>query len=210
MLLAILISVFGATGVFVWRQTAGEIDARHTGLQATAQIFASVVAPYVAANDRAQALNAIRAISQMPSVPFVLITDINQKQFAALGSAILLSSGNTRSGTTKPGKPSFLSVMKGTSLGVNAKLVNAGRNVGNIFLLADVSDIRARVFEGLIGILVAALAASLFGFAVTNRLKNRITGPLLDLTAAMNRVRESHDFSQSVKRQGNDENRHSS
>ena len=204
-LLAVLTSVFSATGMFVWRQTSAEIEARQNGLRATAQVFASVVAPHVAGKDRAAARVALRAIAQMPSIPYILITDEHGRRFAALGSAILLSRGDGSGDTANAEMPGFWALMRGTSIGASVAISNAGRSVGMIHLLADVSDIRSRVIESLIGVVVAAFAACLFGFVIAMRMKDRITKPLLDLTAAMSRVRETHDFSHKVARQQNDE-----
>ncbi|MHB8285782.1 MAG: ATP-binding protein, partial [Caulobacteraceae bacterium] len=51
----------------------------------------------------------------------------------------------------------------------------------------------------------AGLAAALVGLAVASRLQRRIAGPVVALTAAMQGVRESHDYDQTAKVDADDE-----
>ena len=45
---AVIVAVLSASGIFVWRQAVGEVEARRTQLQATAQVLAAAVGPHVA------------------------------------------------------------------------------------------------------------------------------------------------------------------
>ncbi len=204
-LLAVFTSVFSAAGFFVWRQAEANIGSRHNELKATARVFAAVIAPHVAKNNKQAALSAIRAISQMPSVPYVQVTDAENRYFASLGSAILVTHSRQQKVQSGSDTPTVLSLLGGASLGVQVPVINAGQRVGGLYLLADISSVRDGVVEGLMGVFVAAFAACLFGFIVAYCMKHRITGPLLKLAESMTRVRETHDFSHRAGKQSNDE-----
>ena len=174
-LLAVFTSVFIAAGFFVWRQTEENIAARKDELTATARVFAAVVAPHVTANDKAQALNAIRAIAQMPSVPYIQIANAENKHFAALGSAVLLSREKQDGKAQQKAMPSTLSLLANPSLSVQVPDISSGATVGPHYLLADSSAGRNQVIQGLIGIIVSAYAACLFGEVVANIAEGRMS-----------------------------------
>ncbi|MDH3742923.1 MAG: HAMP domain-containing protein, partial [Hyphomicrobiales bacterium] len=192
---AVIIAVLSASGVFVWRQVAGEIEARRTQLQATAQVLAAAVAPHLALDDKEQADKALAAIGKIPSVPHVSVVLPNGKRFTSLGTAIILMSG----------KKSLFSILQTASLTIKVPIVHAGQPVGQLILLADLSDFRDRLMEGFLAIIVAAIAASIIGLTVARRLRRDITDPLQALNNAMLRVRVDHDFSARVERQSDDE-----
>ncbi len=202
---AVIIAVFTASGAFVLRQTTADIDARRTQLEVTAQVFAAAVGPHVATNQRQQALNALRAIGKMPSVPYATIIGTDGRQFAALGSAIVVHSGVSRSTPATADHHSVLTILQSASLPVIVPIVHAGKPVGELMLLADVSDLRQRLFDGLMAIIAAAILASVIGLAVTKRLRRGITEPLRALSDAMLQVRQRHDFSARVEKHSDDE-----
>ncbi|MEE8296688.1 MAG: hypothetical protein V3R26_02545, partial [Hyphomicrobium sp.] len=97
-LCAVIISVFTASGAFVWRQTTSDVQARYDELEATAHVFSAVVGPFVSRKERQPALNALRAIGKLPSVPYATIIGQDGRQFAALGSSIVVNSGKAPAG----------------------------------------------------------------------------------------------------------------
>ncbi len=197
---AVFIAVAGATGFFLWRQTSQDYAARVTELQITANVFSSVVAAPLARKDRAETLAALRAIAKLPQIPYILVMDAQQKPFAALGSAILLTSGEHKASTG-----GLLELLRAAALPVKVPIINAGANIGSLFLLADISDLRRRLRDGLLLTLAVASAASLAGVGFANAMRRRIVSPLTHLSRAMNQVRTTHDFSKRVTKSSNDE-----
>jgi two-component system sensor histidine kinase BarA len=63
-----------------------------------------------------------------------------------------------------------------------------------VVLLGQLGDGGARLLSSLLISLGAGLAAALLGLVVAGRLQRRIAGPVVALTAAMQAVRESHDY----------------
>ncbi len=202
---AVIVAVFSASGAFVWRQTTSDLTARHHELEATAHVFSAVVGPFVDGNDRQQALNALRAIGRLPSVPYAAIMRPDGRQFAALGTAILVSPQKQSAGQQRSNTQSFLTLLRSASLPIVVPIVHGGRTVGQLMLLADISDLRYRLLESLMAIVAAATLASMIGLTVTTRLKRRITEPLINLTHAMAQVRQDHDFSARVEKLSDDE-----
>ncbi len=205
-IVSVVVSVTAASGLFTWIQTEGNIRARQAQATATAQVFASVVAPHVAHGNKAQALNALRAIGKMPSVPYVVITDKNGKPFAALGGAVLVKSGERSAPQSDDhDTTSVWSMLSDPTVFTEIPIVNAGEPVGSLLLLSDISDLRGRLLESMWNTLLIASLAGIIGVLVTYRMRTRITDPINTLTGAMSEVRKSHDYSTRVKRSSNDE-----
>ena len=198
---AVLIAMIGVTGYFIWRQTSQDIETRQAQIVATAQVFAASVAPHVASGDKSRTLHALRAIRHLPAIPYAHIATKDNRKFVALGTAVILSHGDDSTVV----EPTVFSLITTTSFPVEVPVINGGRRVGRLLLLADISDLRDRLFEGVLVTFLVALIASLIGILVANRLKNRITTPLKELTFAMAAVRESHDYSAKVARKTDDE-----
>ena len=197
---AVFIAVTGATGFFLWRQTSQNFHARHAELEITANVFSSVVAPHLARRDKTQTLVALRAIAKMPSIPYIAVIDRNEKSFAALGSAILVTSGED---TRNAG--GFLDLLLTAAVPVKVPVIDAGEEIGALVLLADISDLRNRLQLGLLLTLAVATAASLLGVAFANTMRRKIVAPLTDLSRAMSEVRTTHDFSMRVDKSSDDE-----
>ena len=173
--------------------------------KATAHVFSAVVGPFVASGQKQQALNALRAISKLPNVPYAVIIGPDGRQFTALGSAIVVRSGNGPATSSSTAPQSLWALLKGASLPVVVPVVHAGRPMGRLMLLADVADLRQRLLESLLAIVAAASIASVIGLTVTRRLRRGITNPLQDLALAMMQVRQTHDFSTRVIKTSDDE-----
>jgi len=197
---AVFVAVTAATGFFLWRQTTQDYFSRISELEVTADVFSSVVAPHLARNERPQALIALRAIAKLPNIPYIAVIDAKGKPFAALGSAVLLTSG-----TVKVKGGGILGLLSTTALPVKVPIINAGRNIGSLVLLADISDLQQRLKIGLALTLAVASLASLLGVAIASAMRKKIVSPLADLSAAMSEVRSTHDFSKRVTKSSDDE-----
>jgi len=197
---AVFIAVAGATGFFLWRETMQDFSSRKTELEVTANVFSSVVAGPLARKDKAETLAALRAIARLPQIPYIVVLDAAEKPFASLGSAVLLTSGES-----KASEHGLLQLLRTEALPVQVPVINAGKRVGSLILLADISDLRRRLEYGLLLTLLVASAASLVGVAVAGNMRRKIVTPITDLSQAMNEVRTTHDFSKRVVKESSDE-----
>ena len=209
---AVIVSVFTATGFFLWRQTSDALDARHQQLTAVANVFASVVSEHVRNNDRPKTLGALRAIKKIPAIPYAVVSRKNGTILAVLGQAVILTSQTETSATndtdTDVGgakKKSVLSLLNSTALPIIVPVIHGGEKVGELFLLANVADLRQSLVDGFMIALLAVVIACLLGMIIAAKMKGKITAPIKNLAKAMMVVQDTHDFKTLVERQSDDE-----
>jgi two-component system sensor histidine kinase BarA len=203
---SVVVAVTSATGFYIYRQTSQNIAARHDGLTATAQVFAASVAPHLRARDKAAALSSLRAIGNLKTIPFVAASLNDGQVFAALGNAVIVQQGTGLDTITmSQDTTEILAMIWSPTLSVSVPAIQGGERVGSVSLLADISDLRAQFFEGIVAAIVAAFFASLLGLAVSSRLKRSVTSPLANLMGVISQVRDEHDYSVRAQRLSDDE-----
>ena len=92
----------------------------------------------------------------------------------------------------------------GTSA-VRAPIVYAGKQVGQLILIADLSDLRTALIESLTLSLFIGLLAAIVGVAIAHLMQRSITRPITALSETMEQVRETRDFSHRAERHSSDE-----
>lgn len=203
---AVLVAVLSATGFYVYRQTTQNLAARDATLTATAQVFAASVAPHLKSGDKQAALNSLRAIGKLDAIPFISASLNDGQVFAALGNAVIVEHGNGLGTlTTDKTAKGMLALVFNPTLSVSVEAVQGGQRVGQVSLLADISDLRTQLLEGIFASLIAALFACLLGLGVSSSLKRSVTSPLASLMKVIARVRDEHDYAIRAERLSNDE-----
>ncbi len=205
-LAAVLVAVLAATGFYVYRQTTQNLTSREATLTATAQVFAASVAPHLKARDRQATLNSLRAIGKLDAIPFIAASLNDGQTFAALGNAVIVEQGQGL-GATAGGKSAMgiMAMVFNPTISISVEAIEGGERVGYVSLLADISDLRAQLLEGMLASLVAALFACLLGLGVSSGLKRSVTSPLASLMQVIARVRDEHNYSVRAERLSNDE-----
>lgn len=199
-LIPLLLALALVTGASAWRETIRYSEAKKAELTATARVFASAVADSLKSGDRTGALLSMRAIAEIPHISFVEVLDKSGRSFANMGSGVVLSSlgGNTN-------ELSFLDLMRGRPVTVNTPVIKGGVEIGVLSMVADTSDLRQRLTSGFASAAVIALITALIGLAFSLKIQGSILRPIKNLTATMNEVRVSQDFSKIVKNTSSDE-----
>ena len=190
-MLAVLVSVMTATGFYVYRQTTQNLDARKQALEATAQVFAASVAPHLRSGDKASALNSLRAIGKLKAIPFISANLNDGQVFAAIGNAVIVEQGSGL-GRVMPDETAtgIMAMAVNPTISVAVPAIQGGLQVGTVSLLADISDLRTQLFEGILASVLAALFACVLGLGVSSGLKRSVTSPLASLMRAIAKVRE--------------------
>ncbi len=198
-LVSVTLSIATLTGSFLWLQLRDSIDARQAGIQATGHVFASAIADHVAVRNHQAVLSALRSIRRIPEVRYIVAIDGDGREIASLGAAVMLQSDIVGKYTGR-----FSSLTRGW-FPVVTEIVKAGRPVGRLVIVADISDLRSHVARAAMATLFAALAAGGLGVAAAIRLQRRITGPIASLTNAMSHIRKARDYSTKVQHKSDDE-----
>ena len=198
-LVSVTLSIVTLTGSFLWLQLRDSIDTRRASIQATGYVFASAIADEVATGDHQAVFNALRSIRRVPDVRYVIAIDAEGREIASLGTASMLQSDIIDEST------SWSSLLTKGWFPVVTEIVKAGRPVGRLVIVADVSNLRTQVMHAAMVTLFAALAAGGLGVAAAVRLQKRITGPIASLTSAMSHIRSARDYSHKVEHKSDDE-----
>ncbi len=179
LILLVLAAIAGAvivsTAMFVVRESTQHARATQERLTATANVFASTVSKSLETGDRARVLRTLRAIAKIPGVTFAEVHDANGHRFAEIGNGV----GIARSTTVLQGnQQSIGDTIFSRFIEVHVDIVSAGRVIGTLTLLADNSELRARLRNGLMNTLIGAAVAIFVGTAIALWLQRSIIGPI--------------------------------
>ncbi|MBU1211879.1 MAG: response regulator [Alphaproteobacteria bacterium] len=172
-------------------------------LHGVASTLAIAVAPSQSKGAHHDVQNILRAIGRMPKVKFARVLDMQGVLIASFGNGVMLQSdANIAEADDEPG---LLTLLTMQTYPVEVPVIHAGEEVGRLFLIADVSDLRSVLADSLRFAVVWSLFAAITGLLVAMRLEKSLTGPILDLTTAMRDIRQHHDFTTRVERKSDDE-----
>jgi diguanylate cyclase (GGDEF)-like protein len=198
-LVSVTLSTMTLTGSFLWFQLRDSIASRRAAVQATGYVFASAIADQVAARNEVAILSALRSISRVPDVRQVIAMDGAGREIASLGTASMLQSDIVGE------KTGWFSILTRGWFPVVTEIVKAGKPVGRLLIVADVSNLRNQVAQAAFVTLLAALVAGGLGVAAAVRLQRGISGPIASLTRAMTHIRSARDYSLKVEHESDDE-----
>lgn len=190
----VVIAVFGAvalaTASFVLRQISQYGADRSRELQTSAAVFAASVAENVADGDKRQAIEALRAIGDLPEIRHVRVTAGDGEIFVELGDAVDLARARTR---IVPSTDAF-DIFRSKSVSAEAPLLHNGEMIGTLTMTADTSDLGRHIWAIIWDALSAAAFSATVGLMLALRMQRNITNPIIDLSRVMRDVRERDDF----------------
>ena len=189
---AVIFAVCLVTAIFVYNDVTSGFANRKHALEATGYVFAAALADHVESQDAQESLRVLRSISRLPEITYAAVTGRNGRAIATLGSAVFLQTNNLKAGI------GILEAMRSGTYPVAVDIIKAGERVGQVVLIADVSDLKRQLFDALLTSLIVALGAIGISFAVAHRLQSHITGPILSLTAAIQDIRATKRYQGSV------------
>ena len=198
-LVSVTLSTLTLTGSFLWLQLRDSIAARRAAIQGTGYVFAAAIADEVEAGNQQAILNALRSIRRVPDVRQIIAMDASGREIASLGTASMLQ------GDIVGEKTGWYSLLTRGWFPVMTDIVKAGKPVGRLLIVADITSFRSQVAQAAIVTLLAALVAGGIGVAAALRLQRRISGPIASLTRAMTHIRSARDYSLKVEHESDDE-----
>ena len=196
------VAVTLVTLVLAWRDGDRETHAALDRFTSIAKVTAAMSEEAAAAGDRQRAFAALRAIRDIPEITYARVERPDGALIAETGAAVRL---NRDLAADAGSSTSIATVIGSHTAEVRAPIVYAGRTVGRVVMLGRLDDGLARLISSLILSLGAGLAAALVGLAVAARMQRRIAGPVVALTAAMQEVRDSHDYDRHAQVEADDE-----
>jgi signal transduction histidine kinase/HPt (histidine-containing phosphotransfer) domain-containing protein/ActR/RegA family two-component response regulator len=190
----IFAAVMSASTAGAFRDLSRAADARAEMIEAAASAYSAAVADPLAAKDRRAALDYMRGMRDLRSVIFMALEDQDGGVLAQLGA-----------GASVRGKTANLRALAGLDLlnadrgSVAMPVIKGGVQIGQLYILADITDLRAELFATLGWTAVIGFIAIVGGVAVAQFSIGRITKPIHELAAVMAEVGAKQDFSHRVE-----------
>jgi len=186
----IFAAVMAASAVSGWRDLKQSADARAELLEIAASGFSASVAGPLADDNLAGIYEALRGVRDLGSVVHVAVQNMEGETKAQLGGGAVV-----RSRTRDLRALSGLDLLNADNATVRKTIVKGAENIGEMVILADISDLRRDLATSLGWTALVALLAILGGVAVAQVFIARLTRPLRELAAVMAEVGAKQDFS---------------
>ena len=151
--------------------------------------------------DVAQIASVINSIGRIPTITFARVSSTDGRISYQAGTGIVLShDGAASTGANHPLRTIYLGTYH-----YRTAIWSAGRQIGSLELIADLSALRNALVYSLLMSLAWGAVAAFIGMVVSSSLRRRISGPITELTKTMEAVQRDHDFTRNVRRISNDE-----
>ena len=191
--MAIVPSVLLASAIGAWRDTRSDYAAKRTELAGVAAALAAAVSEPLATGDHRQVANALKGIGAIRGLTHARVASPDGTTVFQFGHGILVSGR---------GNESLFSLR---TTPIDLAITHAGRTIGRLTLIADISELSRVLRRNLEAALLVALSSVGIGLLLARRLQTSIVLPLRELTEAMREVRDSKSFERVVPRTSADE-----
>ncbi len=202
---AVVVAVLLASTLGAWRDTRRQLADKHAELLAIADALATTLAMPLSRADTAGTTRALSAMGRIPAIQFARVVDTDGSTVAQFGIGIVMSSSER---ADRPlAQTGILETLTLKQHQYTVPIIAAGRRIGRLELVADVSSLGASFRASIETALIIALLAATLGMALAMPLLMLVTRPLEALTAAMRHVRATGDFTSVVRLETADESR---
>jgi len=186
----ILVAVMSVSVAGAFRDLRQAADARAETLEAATSAYAAALSDPLGMRSRNAAYEHMRGMQNVRSIIYMAIEDADGNIFAQLGTGASLR-GKTVDLRTLDGFE-LLTADRGS---VRMPIVQGGQRIGELKVLADISDLRGDLYATLGWTALAALAAIAGSLVVAQVLIGRMTRPIRELASVMAEVGAKQDFS---------------
>jgi diguanylate cyclase (GGDEF)-like protein len=169
------------------------ISATRANLEGTAYVLAASSADALATSDQAAAMTSLRAVARIPNIVAAYIVDNKHSLLANVGVGTILEADAADAST------SSLGLLRKSTFAVSVDVVKGGQIAGQLVMIANIDHLRINFIWTALTTLVAAVLAALLGVIVAMPLQRRITGPITALTANIQKLRKSKDYSENLE-----------
>lgn len=201
--IAVVSGVLLASLASTIRETQRQFEHRRGELLGLARVLASNIKDDVATGKERRIAQAINSIARIPNVKYASILSNDRTINYSIGTGIVVTRAEEVKEHNREIGP-FDAVYLG-SYQIEVPVTAAGREIAQLSLIADLSDLRSALFTSFWQAMLAGVIAAFFGMVLSLRLQNQISGPIADLTETMQHVQTDHDFSKRASRKSNDE-----
>ncbi len=201
--LAVTIAEIVIVALTLWQEAARYTVSKRDNLFSTAQVIAAAAARATAERDVTGGYQAIRAMGRIDGIGFVGIETADGRPFADVGATEQLVSDLVL--TDSKADIAVLDILRTRTIEIDVPVIYSGETVGSLRLIADTSDLPARIWSAVGVSFAGGVSALALALIVALRLQGSITRPLRALTATMQRVKSDHDYRVALTAETNDE-----
>jgi two-component system sensor histidine kinase BarA len=189
---AITLAQAFAMGLSLWQETSRYALSKRETLVSTAETLAAAVARPLLERNTSDMHDALRAIARIETMQLAIVETPDGQHMADTGSVERLTSDLI---IQDPGAAlPLMQLLRSRSVEIVVPVITGGAEIGRLRLVADTTDLPARIGSAVGITLLGAIGALLLALVVALRMQGAITRPLQALTSAMSRVRRSHDY----------------
>ena len=185
-----------------WREFESRFAAKQIELTGMANVLAAAVEPSLLKGTDRDVRQVLRSMGRMRSVTYVRVRNADRRDVASFGNGIVVARGAEARAPETVGPFQLFSL---ATFPVQVPVVSSGAQIGDITLIADVTELRSAFIESLLTALLIGLGASVFGFIVALWMQRFVSEPLRDLASAMRGVRDTGDYTGHVLKASSDE-----
>ena len=177
MLLAVLAATLLGSLASAWREANRRFDFKREELQGVAATLAASISSPLAGNDRRHVAEIVNAIGRIPGLTYARVLGGDHRIVYEVGNGVLVTRDNEPMSASDPLGP-FSAIFLST-YPVTASIVQAGATIGELELIADISDLQSAFLESIAQAFLAGALAALAGIVLSWRLQSSITGPII-------------------------------
>jgi two-component system sensor histidine kinase BarA len=190
----IFTAVMTTSAVGAFRDLGQAAEARAQSLEAAASAYSAALADPLADRNRPAAFDYMKGMQHVRSVIYMALVDTDGGVFAQLGAGV-----SVRGKTTNLRELAGLDLLNSDRGSVTLPVVKSGEQIGELVVLADITDLRADLYETLLWTALIALFAIAGGVAVAQISISRMIRPIARLASAMSEVGAKQDFSRRME-----------
>ncbi|KQT88678.1 ATP-binding protein [Methylobacterium sp. Leaf466] len=197
---SVALALVVGTASSLWQEVDRYAAAKRDALAVTGEVFASATARATFENDTRSANETLRAIARRPELVYTAIERPDGSTLADQGLTIRLASDLDLDHTV-----SALDLLTTRTAQVRVPIVHQGSVVGTLVLVADTSDLFARLLAIVEASAYGSAVALALGLVVSWAMQRSITQPIAALAGTMERVRTDQDYSRVARIARDDE-----
>lgn len=199
---ATTLSLAVAAAVSGWRDFERRFDAKQNEITGMANVLAAAVEPSLRQGVDRDVWLVLRSIGRLRTVTYVRVRNAAGRTVASFGNGVVVARG----GESGPGETvGPFELFNLATFPVQVPIVSSGQRIGDLTLIANVSELRTAFVESLLAAALIGFGASLLAFLLALWLQRFVSKPLRDLAGAMRHVRDTGNYASHVQRASSDE-----
>jgi signal transduction histidine kinase/CheY-like chemotaxis protein/HPt (histidine-containing phosphotransfer) domain-containing protein len=200
---AVALSVLLVSVSAAWNDASRRYAAKRDELKGIAATIATAVAHPLSRGDAENVTRTLSAVGRIPGITYARVSDASGKPVQQFGFGVVVA--RERGPVTPNVDISPTDLIYLSTYPVVVPIVSGGVSIGQLTLIADLSNLRGALVESLLSALAMGLLAGAAGLVLSLKLQRAIAQPVSSLKDAMIEVSKSRNFSTVVPKVSNDE-----